>query len=161
MLARAGICYIMTVRTVERTLLLPYSTAQMYALVNDVARYPEFLPGCSAARVTARDDSEMTAAVEIRKGPVHLAFTTRNRLDPDRGIDMQLVDGTFRSLRGAWRFEAIGDRGVRVTLRLEYDFAGRAARLLLEPVFDRVCQAIVAAFTRRANEVYGRAAPAL
>jgi ribosome-associated toxin RatA of RatAB toxin-antitoxin module len=145
----------MTVRTVERSLLLPYSPGQMYALVNDVARYPEFLPGCTAARIVEHARQQMIAAIEIRKGPVHLALTTRNRLDPDRAIDMELIEGSFRSLRGRWRFEDIGGKGVRATLRLEFDFAVRTAHLLLEPVFDRVCQAITAAFARRANAIYG------
>ncbi|HZF17718.1 MAG TPA: type II toxin-antitoxin system RatA family toxin [Steroidobacteraceae bacterium] len=144
----------MTIKTVERSLLLPYSPGQMYALVNDVERYPQFLPGCAAARVVEADAAHMVAAVDIRKGPLHLSFTTRNRLEPDRRIDMELIDGSFRSLRGAWRFDDIAGEGVRATLTLEYDFAARAAKLLLEPVFDRVCQSIMGAFARRANEIY-------
>jgi ribosome-associated toxin RatA of RatAB toxin-antitoxin module len=146
----------MTVRTVERSLLLPYSPGQMYALVNDVARYPEFLPGCTAARIVTLEPAQMIAAIEIRKGPLHLALTTRNRFDPERAIDMELIEGSFRSLRGSWRFEDIGGKGVRATLRLEFDFAVRTAHLLLEPVFDRVCQSITGAFARRANAIYGR-----
>ena len=147
----------MTVKTVERSLLLPYSPGQMYALVNDVARYPEFLPGCTATRVLAHDPAQMTAAIEIRKGPLRLAFTTRNKLDPGRAIDMELIEGSFQSLRGSWRFDDIGGRGVRATLRLEFDFAARTTRLLLEPMFDRVCQSITTAFARRANAIYGEA----
>lgn len=147
----------MTVKTVERSLLLPHSPGQMYALVNDVAHYPEFLPGCVAARVLTRSEREMTAALDIRKGPVSLSFTTRNRLDPERAIDMELIEGSFRSLRGSWRFDDIGGKGVRATLRLEFDFAVRATHLLLEPVFDRVCQSITAAFARRANAIYSQA----
>ncbi len=144
----------MTIKTVERSLLLPYSPGQMYALVNDVVRYPEFLPGCATARVIEADAVHMVAAIEIRKGPLHLSFTTRNRLDPDRRIEMELIDGSFRALRGAWSFGDIAGEGVRATLSLEYDFAARAARLLLEPVFDRVCQSVVSAFARRASEIY-------
>lgn len=147
----------MTVKTVERSLLLPYSPGQMYTLVNDVARYPEFLPGCTAARVLVHDPAQMVAAIEMRKGPLRLAFTTRNRLDPGRAIDMELTEGSFRSLRGSWRFDDIGGKGVRATLRLEFDFAARGTHLLLEPVFDRVCQSITAAFARRANAIYGDA----
>ena len=150
----------MTVRTVERSLLLPYSPGQMYALVNDVARYPEFLPGCTAARILAHDPAQMIAAIEIRKGLLRLAFTTRNGLDPGRTIDMELIEGSFRSLRGSWRFEDIGGKGVRTTLKLEFDFSVRTTHLLLEPVFDRVCHSIVAAFARRANALYGQAGAA-
>src|SRR5882672_10279716 len=129
MLARAGLHHTMTVKTVERSLLLAYSPEQMYALVNDVARYPEFLSGCTAARVLAQDAAQMTAAIEVRKGPLRIAFTTRNRLDPGRAIDMELIEGSFRSLRGSWRFDDIGGKGVRATLRLEFDFAARGTQL--------------------------------
>jgi ribosome-associated toxin RatA of RatAB toxin-antitoxin module len=146
----------MTVKTVDRSLLLAYTPAQMFALVNDVPRYPEFLPWCAAARIVQQDATQVLAAIDVRKGPLHLSFTTRNDLDPDRSIRMELVDGPFRALRGSWSFDDIGGRGARVTLRLEYDFAMRATRLMLEPVFDAVCHSIVSAFARRAREIHGR-----
>jgi ribosome-associated toxin RatA of RatAB toxin-antitoxin module len=146
----------MTLKTVERSLLLPYSPGQMFALVNDVTRYPQFLPGCAAVRIVEQDVTCMVVAIDVRKGPLHLSFTTRNRLDPDRAIVLELIDGTLHSLRGAWRFDDIAGKGVRATLRLEYDFATLATHLLLEPVFDRVCHSIVGAFARRASEIYGR-----
>jgi ribosome-associated toxin RatA of RatAB toxin-antitoxin module len=147
----------MTLKTVERSLLLPYSPAQMYALVNDVASYPQFLPWCAAARIVEQSVGHMVAALDIRKGLLHLSFTTRNQLEVDRGIRIELVDGSLRSLRGSWSFDDIAGKGVRATLGLEYDFAVLSARLLLEPVFDRVCQSIMNAFALRARLVYGRA----
>ena len=159
MLAGARAHNIMTIKTVERSLLLPYAPAQMFALVNDVASYPKFLPWCSAARVLESDASHMLAAIEIRKGPLHLSFTTHNALEADRAIRMELVDGSFRALRGAWSFADIAGKGVRAGLRLEYDLNALTSRFLLEPIFERVCQAIMTAFARRAREVYGRAPP--
>ena len=156
MLARARAHNTMTLRTVERSLLLPYSPGQMYALVNDVPSYPQFLPWCAAARIVEQSASHMLAAIDVRKGPLQLSFATRNQLDPDRSIRMELVDGSFRSLRGTWSFDDIAGKGVRATLRLEYDFTARGARLVLEPVFDRVCQSIMQAFARWARAVYGR-----
>jgi ribosome-associated toxin RatA of RatAB toxin-antitoxin module len=150
----------MTVKTVDRSLLLPYSPGQMFALVSDVASYPEFLPWCAASRVIEQDATHMLATIEIRKGPIHLSFTTRNVFDPHRAISMVLVDGSFRALRGSWRFDDIAGKGVRAALRLEYDFTLSAPRFLLEPVFERVCQAIMSAFARRAHETYGRAGTA-
>lgn len=146
----------MTVKTVDRSLLLAYTPAQMFALVNDVARYPQFLPWCAAARIVEQDAAHVLAAIDVRRGPLHLSFTTRNELDTDRSIRMQLVDGPFRELSGAWTFADVGGKGVRVTLRLQYDFRAAATRLLLEPAFDAVCRSIVNAFARRAREVHGR-----
>lgn len=157
MLARARPDDTMTLKTVERSLLLPYSPAQMYALVNDVPSYPQFLPWCAAARIVEQSVGHMVAALDIRKGLLHLSFTTRNQLEVDRGIRIELVDGSLRSLRGSWSFDDIAGKGVRATLGLEYDFAVLSARLLLEPVFDRVCQSIMNAFALRARLVYGRA----
>ena len=132
----------------------------MFALVSDVASYPEFLPWCAASSVIEQDATHMLATIEIRKGPIHLSFTTRNVFDPHRAISMVLVDGSFRALRGSWRFDDIAGKGVRAALRLEYDFTLSAPRFLLEPVFERVCQAIMSAFARRARETYGRAGTA-
>jgi ribosome-associated toxin RatA of RatAB toxin-antitoxin module len=149
----------MTLKIVQRSLLLPYSPAQMYVLVNDVPSYPLFLPWCEAARIVEQGAGHMVAALEIRKGPLHLAFTTRNQLEVDRGIRIELVDGSLRSLRGSWSFDDIAGKGVRATLGLQYDFAVLGARLLLEPVFDRVCQSIMHAFAVRARVVYGAPRP--
>jgi ribosome-associated toxin RatA of RatAB toxin-antitoxin module len=146
----------MTLRIVERSLLLPYSPAQMFALVNDVACYPQFLPGCAAVRIVEQEMSSMIVAIDVRKGPLHLSFTTRNRLDPDRAIELELIEGALHSLHGGWRFDDIAGKGSRVGLKLEYDFSTLATHLLLEPVFERVCHSIVGAFARRASEIYGR-----
>ncbi len=156
MLAGARAHNIMTSKIVARSLLLPYTPAQMFALVNDVASYPKFLPWCAAARVVNSNANHMLAAIEIRKGPLHLSFTTRNVLDAGRAIRMELVDGSFRALRGEWSFADIAGKGVRAGLRLEYDFNTLTGRVLLEPIFERVCQLIMKAFAQRAREVYGR-----
>ena len=74
----------------------------MFTLVNDIESYPAFLPWCRRARVASRTDGELTATIEIAKGPIAKQFSTRNTLAPDRRIDMHLVSGPFRALRGAW-----------------------------------------------------------
>ena len=89
-------------QVVERTALVTFSPAQMYALVNDVARYPEFLPWCVGVRVSDVSAAERIAALKIEHGVLQTEFTTRNTLTPDLQIDMRLTHGPFRDLKGAW-----------------------------------------------------------
>src|SRR5882757_10989881 len=99
---------------VERSALVTYTAAQMFALVNDVARYPEFLPWCVGARVEEVSAVERIAALKVARGVLQTEFTTRNTLQQDARIHMQLMHGPFRDLTGDWSFEAIGARGSRV-----------------------------------------------
>ncbi len=139
---------------VERSALVTYSPAQMYALVNDVARYPEFLPWCVSARVERISPTEALAAVKAAKGPVHMQFTTRNSLRPDAEILMQLAEGPFSHLVGRWNFEAVGERGSRVSFRIDFEFKSRMMAAAFNPMFRSVCDSIVDAFVQRAHGIY-------
>jgi ribosome-associated toxin RatA of RatAB toxin-antitoxin module len=139
---------------VERTALVTYSPAQMYALVNDVARYPEFLPWCVGVKVTDVSAAERIAALKIEHGVLKTEFTTRNTLTPDTQILMQLTHGPFRSLTGAWRFEAIGTRGARVKFKVEFEFKNRVTAAAFNAIFESLCGSIVDAFVLRAQKVY-------
>src|SRR5882672_6202566 len=98
---------------VERSAMVTFTAKQMFDLVNDVGRYPEFLPWCTGARVADRSDTERVASVKVARGILRTEFTTRNTLRRDAQILMHLIDGPFRDLIGEWRFEAIGERGSR------------------------------------------------
>ena len=144
---------------VHRTSLVPYTAAQMYALVNDVDAYPAFLPGCRSARRIAGDDDEVTAEVELARGALHRRFITRNRLQRNKMIEMRLVDGPFRQLEGFWRFDELDEgRASRVTLDLEFEFSSRVVALAIGPVFNAIANSLVDAFAQRAREVYGKSA---
>ena len=145
-------------RTVNKSALVPYSAAQMYALVNDVERYPEFLPWCRSARILSQTTAEMCARLELARGGLHKTFTTRNRLDPGSGIVIALDRGPFRHLEGHWRFEDLGPAGSKVTLNMEFEFVGAMLDLMAGPVFHEICNSLVAAFTRRAAALYGKPA---
>jgi len=126
----------------------------MFALVNDVGRYPEFLPWCSGARVTDESDSERIASVAVSRGLLRTEFTTRNVLKKDAQILMHLIDGPFRSLIGEWRFESIGARGSRVAFRVEFEFKNRLTAAALGGAFESLCGTIVDAFVARAHKIY-------
>jgi len=141
-------------QVVERSALVTYTAAQMFALVNDVARYPEFLPWCVGARVEEVSAGERIAALQVARGVLQTEFTTRNTLQQDAQIHMQLMHGPFRNLTGEWRFEPIGTRGSRVHFRIEFEFKNRLSATAFNAVFESLCGTIVDAFVLRAQTIY-------
>ena len=141
-------------QVVERSALVTYTAAQMFALVNDVARYPEFLPWCVGARVEEVSPGERIAALKVARGVLQTEFTTRNTLQQDAQIHMQLMHGPFRDLTGEWRFEPIGTRGSRVHFRIEFEFKNRLSARAFNAVFESLCGTIVDAFVQRARTIY-------
>jgi ribosome-associated toxin RatA of RatAB toxin-antitoxin module len=139
-------------REVKRSALIAESPARMYALINDIERYPEFVPGCTAARIESQKPGEMVATLTIKKGPLRTEFTTRNLLEPDKRVLMQFVSGPFRVLEGLWTLTPLGDLGCRVELEMRFEFANRAAGTLFEPLFEGTAASLVDAFVKRARE---------
>jgi ribosome-associated toxin RatA of RatAB toxin-antitoxin module len=139
---------------VERSAIVSFTAAQMFALVNDVARYPEFLPWCIGARIEDLSETERLASVKIARGVLRAEFTTRNTLQRDAQILMQLVEGPFKHLQGLWRFDAIGERGSRVQFRVEFEFKNPLTAAAFGSVFQTVCATIVDAFVVRAKGIY-------
>ena len=141
-------------RSVQREALVPYSAEAMYQLVNDIERYPEFLPWCREARLLESTDSALTARLTLVKGGLRRSFTTRNRMEAGRLIDIQLVDGPFRHLEGEWRFEPLRDNASKVKLDMRFEVAG-LLDAVLGPVFHQIANSLVDAFVRRAREIHG------
>lgn len=139
---------------VERSALVSYTAAQMFALVNDVARYPEFLPWCIAARVEDVSAAERVATLKVARGVLRTEFTTRNSLRPGEQIRMKLLHGPFRDLTGEWRFEPIGTRGSRVYFRVEFEFKNHLTATAFNAIFEALCGTIVEAFVLRAQAMY-------
>ena len=145
-------------KTVHKSVLIWYSAEEMFALVTDVAKYPEFLPWCDRTSVVATDDHGMKAEMGIAFGGVHQTFTTRNDHVPGRQVAMKLIDGPFSQLDGIWTFTRVGDeqqRGCKVELDLHYAFKNAALAALVGPVFDKIAGSLVDAFVKRAEQVYG------
>src|SRR5688572_2564239 len=141
-------------RDIRRSALLPYAPAQVYGLVADVERYPEFLPWCTSARILARADDEVTVTLGLSSGLVRSSFTTRNRLEPDRALTMSLVDGPFDHLAGRWDFTPIQNAGTRADLHVAFATHGIIGAIALGPAFEGACNHLVDAFARRARQVF-------
>jgi len=142
--------------SISKSALVPYSPAQMFALVDGIEIYPEFLPWCRATKVLSRTDDEVRATIELSKGGVEKAFTTCNRNQKNKMIEMRLVEGPFKRLEGFWRFDALGDEGCKVSFDLEFEFASRMLDMVVGPVFSQIANSLVDSFHRRAVEVYGK-----
>ena len=142
-------------REVRRSALLPYTSAQIYGLVADVRRYPEFLPWCTSAAVLAEEGEFVTASLGLARGLARASFTTRNRLIPERSVEMHLVEGPFSQLEGRWDFWPIESAGTRVELMVRFATRGVIGALALEPAFEQICNQLVDAFGRRAKQVFG------
>ena len=136
--------------------MVPYTAAEMYSLVDDIDTYPLFLPWCKTSRILSRDEDEVRASIEMAKGGIHKSFTTSNRLQRNKMIEMRLVEGPFRHMEGFWRFETLGEKGCKVTLDLEFEFSNKILRMTLGPVFDQIANTLVDAFCERAIDVYGK-----
>lgn len=127
----------------------------MYRLVLDVASYPCFVPWCVGAQVHEESDDEQIATIEIARGPIKRSLTTCNRLCVDESIDMDLLDGPFRSLKGMWRFHQLESTGSKVSLDMEFEMGGSFVHGAIGPLFKTVAGQMVDAFCTRAGTVYG------
>jgi ribosome-associated toxin RatA of RatAB toxin-antitoxin module len=142
-------------REIKRTALVPHPPELMFALINDVERYPEFVPWCTRAHVDARSEREIVATLAVRRGPLRTEFTTRNELDPHRAIRLHLVRGPFSLLEGQWLLTPIGTTGCRVELSLRFAFASAVSGALFEPVFEHTAASLLDAFAARARALHG------
>jgi len=143
------------VRKVSRSALVPYTAAQMYALVENFEAYPDFLPWCIGATLHFRNDTTLEASLEMQRGGIRKSFRTRNTLHPGHAMSIALMDGPFKHLAGDWRFEQLGDDGSKVTLELEFEFESRVMDALFGRYFEGTCNSLIDSFTRRADKIYG------
>ncbi|MDE1164516.1 MAG: type II toxin-antitoxin system RatA family toxin [Pseudomonas sp.] len=140
---------------IQRSALLPYPAQELYDLVNDVARYPEFLPWCSGSTVLEASDVAMRAKVEVAKAGLSQQFITRNLLVPGQSIEMNLEEGPFKKLHGLWVFKPLGDKACKISLDLTFDYANTLMRATLGPLFDQAANTMVDAFCQRAKQMHG------
>lgn len=133
--------------------ILPYCPADMYALVNDVERYPEFLPMCVDTKILSKADNELCATLFIQKGPLQFSFSTRNNLIVNQQIDMVLLDGPFEYLRGKWTFTECA-HGSEVNLKLDFEMKNALLKLTLGPIFSALAYSMVEIFSKRAKKLY-------
>ena len=138
-------------REVKRSALVSQPPAKLFALINDIESYPQFLPWCTHTRVQSRTPQEIIATLGVRQGALHGEFTTRNTLETDRSIRMDLVSGPFRSLHGQWLLTPVEADGCRVDLSMRFAFKSALTGMLFEPLFAQTLGSLVDAFVARAR----------
>ena len=141
-------------RRVRRSALVHYTAAQMYGLVKDVEQYPAFLPWCNDAEVHLREPGFIEASLELHHRGISKRFRTRNALQENESLGIELVGGPFRCLSGGWIFQELGDAGCKVSLELEFEFENRTTDLVFGRFFEKTCNALVDSFTKRAAHIY-------
>ncbi|MGC3874833.1 type II toxin-antitoxin system RatA family toxin [Halomonas sp. GXIMD04776] len=142
--------------TVNRSALVRHSPKAMFDLVNDFERYPEFLPGCRRARLIEHDENHLIGELTLGKAGVEQSFTTRNDLYEPERIELSLVNGPFKHLRGRWLFVPMGQQACKVSLEMSFEFSNRLLGMAFGKLFSQMAKQQVEAFTRRADVVYGR-----
>lgn len=139
--------------TVSKSQEVNYSCSDMYALVNDVRKYAEFLPHCAESTVHYEAEDEMKATLVIEAAGMKQPFTTHNLLQPDKMIEIRLLDGPFEHLGGFWRFTPT-EKGCFIAFDLEFEFKGKMFSMILGPIFEKVMEQVVEAFCKRAEALY-------
>lgn len=143
-------------KQVCRTAIVPFSADQMYALVNDVESYPQFLPWCREARILSCDGNRLTASLSMAVGRLHHTFTTANTMEPGRRISVRLLSGPFQHLEGSWEFVPAGPGACEIRLDMRFEFKSRLVEISLGKIFGQIVNSLVGAFTQRATHVYDR-----
>lgn len=143
-------------RKVRKSALVPFAAKQMFALVDDVESYPDFLPWCNAVEIRSRSRAAVEATLELEKGALRKRFTTRNSRAEFSAIDLELLDGPFRHLAGGWTFSDLGDEGCKVSLALEFEFDTAMLDVMFGSFFEATCNSLIDAFTTRAHTIYGQ-----
>lgn len=142
--------------TVSRSAIVRHTATEMFDLVDDVARYQDFLPWVKTSLERERSEDLVVGELLFAKAGFEKSFTTRNLRQPGKMIEIRLVEGPFRQLEGFWRFEALGEDACKVSLDLEFEFSNKLLAMAFGKVFTQVAGTLVDSFVQRANKCYGR-----
>lgn len=134
--------------------MLPYSPEQMYALVEDVGSYPQFLPWCVGAKVRSQTETEVVADLVIGFGPFREGFTSKVDLEKPRKIVVRYEKGPFKYLNNQWLFDP-DPTGCRVSFFVDFEFRSRLLQSAIGVVFNEAVRRMVNAFLKRARAQYG------
>ncbi|HTZ77752.1 MAG TPA: type II toxin-antitoxin system RatA family toxin [Stellaceae bacterium] len=134
---------------------LPYSAKQLFDLVADVERYPEFLPWCVGARIRERTEKLLVADLLIGFRMVRERFTSRVVLSPPDRIDVAYSEGPFRYLTNHWVFIPQPDGGCLIDFFVDFEFRSRFLQKIIEVLFNEAVKRMVSAFETRARQLYG------
>ena len=134
---------------------LPYTPEQLYSLVSDIEKYPEFLPWCIALRIRKRDAAQINADMIIGFKVFREKFTTRVSLDPPYRLDVEYLDGPFKYLNNHWIFNPMGEGACEIDFFVDFEFKSMILQKAIGVVFNEAVQKMINAFEARAHKIYG------
>lgn len=141
-------------RKIERSAIVSFSAQKMYALVSDIEAYPDFIEGCTGARILTRNTDWLEAKLDLTKGGVTQSLTTRNHWEEGKSIGMRLVEGPFRQFSADWRFTALETNSSKIEFALQYEFKNRILSVLANKLIDSVANEQVKCMCERAKALY-------
>jgi coenzyme Q-binding protein COQ10 len=139
----------------QETRILPYSVRQMFDLVAEIERYPEFLPWCKGARIVSRDKNMVVADLIIGYKMFQEKFVSEVTLDRPHAITVQYRSGPLSHLSNAWEFKPKGRKGCEISFHVDFDFHSPFLRVAMSLFFDKALSKMVEAFEARAKDLYG------
>jgi coenzyme Q-binding protein COQ10 len=136
------------------TEIVPFSQSQMYHLVVDVERYPDFLPWCVKSRVLDRSETQFLAELTVAFKGIRESFQTLDILTPEHKVEVNLRSGPFRYLASTWTFTPLAPQRTRIDFFIDFTFQSRMKEMLLGPVFTQISKQMVSAFCCRAATMF-------
>ena len=141
---------------ISKTNIVPYSTVKMYALVNDIESYPNFLTWCSDAKILSQQEDRLSATLSLSIGSISQSFTTQNTMQSGKQIIIQLVEGPFKHLYGRWLFSPHNENSSQVALEMNFEFKNKIIQFILGRGFHKAMDSLVDSFLQRADQLYGK-----
>ncbi len=133
----------------------PYTPQQLFDLVADIEKYPDFLPWCRAARILERRENEFLGELIISFAHITESYTSSVTLSAPHSIDVVMVKGPFEYLTNQWKFTPV-ENGTRIDLTLDFKFRSRILEKLIGSLFSKATSKMAGAFKKRADELYGK-----
>ncbi|BFM08666.1 type II toxin-antitoxin system RatA family toxin [Halioxenophilus aromaticivorans] len=140
--------------TIERSALVAFSAQEMFDLVSDVERYPEFMPGCVKTDLIGRGDDWLEAKLHLGRGRLNTSFTTHNVVDAPNRMELSLTEGPFKSFHGVWTFTELAERACKLELKLEFEFSNKLIAMAAGRLFESMANQQVDAICQRARQIY-------
>jgi ribosome-associated toxin RatA of RatAB toxin-antitoxin module len=140
----------------KKSALVPYTSSEMFALVADIERYPEFLPWCKLTEVLFKEGNEVKASITLAVKGLEKNFTTKNTFKQDEWLDMNLLKGPFSHLHGQWKFHKLGNVGCKISLDMDFEFSNKLLSMTLGPIFTHIVNTLIDSFIKRAGDIYGK-----
>lgn len=139
---------------IERSALVTQSAMDMFALVADVAAYPQFLSWCTHSEVHEENADQQKASLTVLVAGIRQQFTTINTLHPGERVQLSLLEGPFRNLKGEWSFTQLGDDGCKISLHMDFEMTAGPMAVLFGTGFGKIANRLLDDFCKRADLVY-------